>query len=102
VKVQQVVQSLAPARLVIHGEQVFFNTWDEEEAAHWAAEGARLREFYPPSELKRLKTVNQGWEVQLKWACEPVLVHHLNGEVEDVTATTLANEARRRRQEAGL
>ena len=100
--IAEALNMIAPVRLIIHGQGVFFNTFDQEEVAYWSHHGAKVREFYTDAELARLKNVNQGWEVHMLGAIDPVLVTKLNGETEDQTKTLLAAGARERRQAVGV
>ena len=61
--VEQALNMIDTSRLIVHGNRVIFNTWDPEEAAYWAGQGAVCHDFYDPRELKRRPAMKQGWEV---------------------------------------
>jgi hypothetical protein len=92
--VEEAISLVDPKRLIIAGSQVFLNTWDEAEAAYWSAQGATVREFYSEHAVKFNEKVQQGWEIILNNACDPVTVTRLTGETEDITSMALVKAAR--------
>lgn len=98
--VEQALNMIDPQRLLVLGRQVIFNTWDEEEAHYWSAQGANVRPFYSEQAVRFHNKVKQGWEVEMSGACERVKRTRLTGEEEDVTRDMLVAEAHKRKQAA--
>ena len=101
---EELLERVAPHRLISHWNSVFFQTRDPEELLRWQELGAHTRGWYSEGQLadanhRRGEHLPQGYEIQVLPLLDPVWVTDEEGNERNVAADQLRELIRGRREQ---